>query len=163
MDDYVASAQIPSLWSCPLRHAEYTNSWAPSSTFSPTTPILSVTTLFQHPHSFRTWSISQQSKALFRSLTLPFHSFRSQTSLPHYVSFCTTYRFILQLQNNHPHILLYKMRTHRIYALLFSLAGPWQVTAQREHQWSTFDKLETPTSGTIAIFEIFKAYHHPTC
>lgn len=40
------------------------------------------------------------------------------------------------------------MRNHRIFALLFALAGPWQVTAQREHRWSTFSEVETPNSGS---------------
>ena len=44
------------------------------------------------------------------------------------------------------------MRAHQIHALLFILAGPWQVTALREHTWSTFDTVQTPTSGKLLFF-----------
>lgn len=56
------------------------------------------------------------------------------------------------------------MRTSQVYALLFTLAGPWQVTAQREHQWSTFDVVETPTSGspiTVQTSEVVTIASNP--
>lgn len=45
------------------------------------------------------------------------------------------------------------MRSFRVLALLFGLAGPGQVTAQRKHGWSTFEVVVTPTSGTTVTVQ----------
>ena len=57
------------------------------------------------------------------------------------------------------------MRSYRIYASLFILTGPWHVAAQREHRWSTFDDVETPTSGILRFWLLaaFEACHHLVC
>lgn len=40
------------------------------------------------------------------------------------------------------------MKIVKIFALIVTLVGPSQVIAQREHVWSSFSAVETPTSGS---------------
>ena len=42
-----------------------------------------------------------------------------------------------------------KMKIVKIFALIVTLVGPSQVVAQREHVWSSFSAVETPTSGIL--------------
>ncbi len=78
----------------------------------------------------------------FTQLDASFHSFHSQTERLHQV--------LIPFTSNHRRRLSSKMRIHQIHALIFALVGPWQVTAQREHRWSTFDT-EIPTTGMLHL------------
>lgn len=57
------------------------------------------------------------------------------------------------------------MKAHWIFAFLFTLAASWQAAAQKEHQWSTFDVVETLTSGILRrwLLAVFEASYHPAC
>ena len=57
------------------------------------------------------------------------------------------------------------MKTYRFCALLFTFTGPWQAMALRQHTWSTFDEVETPTSGTLSLWfpAVFEAYYRSAC
>ena len=45
--------------------------------------------------------------------------------------------------------LFIKMKIVKIFALIVTLVGPSQVIAQREHVWSSFSAVETPTFGIL--------------
>ena len=124
-------------------YLEYTTSCFPSSTILPfaTTDVvgddaLSAPTFLSKLDSFPTaWGSFSQIVACFPFFFIHRYNFYTKYSIPSQTILLGDFSF--------------KMTTYRILALLFTLAGPWQVTAQREHQWSTFGEAETPTSGIL--------------